>query len=312
MACMFYRNLFLCFTLITIVACSKSSEKIETTIPKSKQKVVLEIGEYQISNSELQEILKQMPIEQKARYLGRGKIGMEELLNDIAERHIVAEAARARKMNDAVQVQAGLQMASDTVLYTAFYRKDILDKVVPESEIRAFYEKNKDRLLLPEEVRIRQIFVSPHAESEIKNTEGNDAKNETEARQKIDRIAAELKNGADFGSLAQKWSEDPSAVDGGDMPWFGRGRMVQSFEETAFKLTAGQISEPLKTDFGYYILQGQEKREKVQIPYEQVRDQIQNQIASGRADLVEKMYAKILEDLKTKYPKKLHLENLSH
>jgi peptidyl-prolyl cis-trans isomerase C len=273
---------------------------------------VLEIGDYKVSDAELQEILKQMPIEQKTRYLGRGQKGMEELLNDIAERHIVAEAARARKMNDDVHVQAGLLIASDSVLYSAFYRKEVLDKVVPESEIKAFYDKNKDRLMLPEQIRIRQIFVSPRPESEIKNTEGNDAKNETEAKQKIDRIAAELKNGADFETMARKWSEDPSASNGGELPWFNKGRMIPAFEEAAFKLNAGQISEPLKTDFGYYILQGQEKREKVQIPYQQVRDQIQNQLASDRSDLIEKMYDKILADLKTKYPQKLHLENLSH
>lgn len=310
---MLYRNLFLSFALIVLISCSKSPEKTTgTSLPKSKEKVVLEIGDYKVTDAELREILKQMPIEQKARYLGRGEKGMEELLNDIAERHIVAEAARARKMADAVHVQAGLLMANDSVLYSAFYRNEVLDKVVPESEIKAFYEKNKDRLLLPEQIRIRQIFVSPRPESEIKNTEGNDAKNETEAKQKIDRIASELKNGADFQSLARKWSEDPSAVNGGEIPWFGKGRMVPAYEEAAFKLNAGQISEPLKTEFGYYILKGEEKREKVQIPYEQVRDQIQNQIATSRSDLIEKMYAKILADLKTKYPQKLHLENLSH
>jgi parvulin-like peptidyl-prolyl isomerase len=253
-----------------------------------------------------------MPIEQKMRYLGRGSKGMEELINDIAERHLLAEAARDRKMAEAAEVQAGMLMATDAVLYTTFYRKEVLDKAVPEAEIRAFYEKNKDRLTLPEEVRVRQIFVSPQAESEIKNSEGNDAKTETEAKQKIDRITAELKQGNDFAEIARRLSEDPSASNGGEMQWFGRGKMVQVFEETAFKLTPGQISEPIKTEFGYYILKLEEKRTKTEVPYEQVRDQIQNQIASTRQDLIQKLYAKILEDLKTRYPKKVYLENLSH
>jgi peptidyl-prolyl cis-trans isomerase C len=310
---MFYRYLPYIFVLTALIGCSKSPEKTTSnSVPSPKQKVVLEIGDYKVSDGELQEILKQMPIEQKMHYLGRGQKGMEDLLNDIAERHIVAEAARARKMNDQVQVQGGLLIADDSVLYSAFYRKEVLDKVVPESEIKAFYEQNKARLQLPEQIKIRQIFVSPRPESEIKNTEGNDAKTEGEAKQKIDRILAELKNGADFADLARKWSEDPSAANGGEIPWFGKGRMVPAFEEAAFKLNVGQISEPLKTDFGYYILKGEEKREKFQIPYEQVRDQIQNQIASKRSDLIEKMYDKILIDLKTKYPQKLHPENLSH
>jgi parvulin-like peptidyl-prolyl isomerase len=310
---MSYRNVIVVFVLIALIGCSKSPEKTTSApVPAAKQKVVLEIGDYKVSDGELQEILKQMPVDQKARYLGRGQKGMEELLNDIAERHIVAEAARAKKMDDDVHVQAGLLVANDSVLYSAFYRKEVLDKVVPESEIKAFYDKNKERLLVPEQIKIRQIFVSPRPETEIKNTEGNDAKTEGEAKQKIDRIAGELKGGADFATLAKQWSEDPSATSGGELPWFGKGRMIPVFEEAAFKLNPGQISEPLKTEFGYYILKGEEKREKIQIPYEQVRDQIQNQLATNRSDLIEKMYAKIIEDLKTKYPQKLHPENLSH
>jgi peptidyl-prolyl cis-trans isomerase C len=310
---MIYRKLIFIFVLTALIGCSKSSDKITgTSAPAAKQKVVLEIGDYKVSDAELQEILKQMPIEQKARYLGRGQKGMEELLNDIGERHIVAEAARAKKMEENVHVQAGLLVANDSVLYSEFYRKEVLDKVVPETEIKAFYDKNKDRLMIPEQIKIRQIFVSPKPETEIKNTEGNDAKTEAEAKQKIDRIAGELKSGADFATLAKKWSEDPSAPSGGELPWFGKGRMIPIFEEAAFKLKPGEIGEPLKTEFGYYILKGEEKRDKIQIPYEQVRDQIQNQLASNRSDLIEKMYAKILEDLKTKYPQKLHPENLSH
>jgi parvulin-like peptidyl-prolyl isomerase len=307
------RTIYLCLSLLIGIGCSKSHEKsIEPAQQQAKQKVVLEIGKYQVSDSELKEILRQMPIEQKARYLGRGSKGMEELIDDIAERHLLAEAARERKMGETPNVQAGMLMASDAVLYTAFYKKEVLDKVVPESEIRAFYEQNKERLTLPEQVRISQIFVSPRAETEIKNSEGNDAKTEVEAKQKIDRIAAELKKGADFTDIAKRLSEDPSAQDGGEMPWFARGRMVQVFEETAFNLSPGQVSEPFKTEFGYYILKLHEKRSKTEIPYEQVRDQIQTQIASGRQDLIQKLYTKILDDLKTRYPKKVYLENLSH
>ena len=307
------RTFSVCMILIVFIACSKSNDSsVKPDVPKAKEKVVLQIGTYQLSDSELKEILRQMPIEQKTRYLGRGPKGMEDLIDDIAERHLLAEAARDRKMSEASDVQAGMLMASDAVLYTAFYRKEILDKVVPESEIRAFYEKNKDRLTLQEEVRVRQIFVSPRAESEIKNSEGNDAKTEIEAKQKIESIGAELKKGTDFAEIAKRLSEDPSALQGGEMPWFGRGKMVQAFEDTAFKLSPGQISEPLKTEFGYYILQLQEKRPKTEVPYEQVRDQIQNQIASSRQDLIQKLYTKILDDLKTRYPKKVYLENLSH
>ena len=75
---MFYRNFLLVFVLTTLISCSKSPEKTTSApTPQPKQKIVLEIGDYKVSDGELQEVLKQMPVDQKARYLGRGQKGME-------------------------------------------------------------------------------------------------------------------------------------------------------------------------------------------------------------------------------------------
>lgn len=71
-----------------------------------------------------------------------------------------------------------------------------------------------------------------------------------EARQLQDQLA----KGADFAQLAKKHSSCPSSEEGGDLGWFGRGMMVKSFDEAAFSMTEGQVSEPVQTQFGYHLI----------------------------------------------------------
>ena len=76
-----------------------------------------------------------------------------------------------------------------------------------------------------------------------------------EQRYEADDLKKKLDHGADFGELAKKFSQCPSSRAGGDLGSFGRGRMVPSFDEAAFGLGVGDISEPVRTQFGYHLIQ---------------------------------------------------------
>jgi foldase protein PrsA len=102
-------------------------------------------------------------------------------------------------------------------------------------------------------IKARHILVRPPQD------EADKAKADEAAKKKIDEVYAKVKAGEDFAALADEYTEDPSNVDGdtkkgGDLGWFTRGRMVQDFENAAFKLKAGEISEPVKTFYGYHII----------------------------------------------------------
>ncbi|MBR4828881.1 MAG: peptidylprolyl isomerase [Muribaculaceae bacterium] len=120
-------------------------------------------------------------------------------------------------------------------------------------------------------------------------------------KNQIDSIYALLKAGANFEEMAQKESQDQSAKRGGDLGWFGRGRMVQPFEDIAFSLADGEISEPFATQFGYHII----KKEAHGVPsLSDLRPTIERAISrDGRANLIRE---RRLNDLKSKYDFKLN------
>ncbi len=132
-------------------------------------------------------------------------------------------------------------------------------------EISDYYGQNSGQYNKDEEVKARHIL--------IKAEKGN-AKAEEQALAKIKDIANQAKT-KDFGDLAQKYSEDPgSKVKKGDLGFFGRGRMVPEFDQAAFSLPVNQISEPIKTDYGYHLIQVNEKKAKSSTPLEKVKLEI--------------------------------------
>lgn len=137
---------------------------------------------------------------------------------------------------------------------------------VDDAEARDFYDKNQRFYLEKEAVRASHILVKLENEATPEQ--------EAEAKKKIEEIQAALKDGADFTELANKYSEGPSAPSGGDLGFFSRGQMVKPFEDVAFTMKPGDVSEPVRTRFGYHIIKVFEKREDKQKTYEEVKDQI--------------------------------------
>lgn len=118
-----------------------------------------------------------------------------------------------------------------------------------DRELREYFEQFKNDLpQRPAAISFRNVIVSPQAQPEARER----------ARAQADSILAELRKGADFASAARRFSQDPvSAAQGGDLGWFRRGQMVSAFEQVAFGLKPGVVSEPVETPFGFHIIQVQ-------------------------------------------------------
>jgi len=144
--------------------------------------------------------------------------------------------------------------------------------VVPPGDVERYYQQNTQQYSTPEQVRASHILFK---------TEGKD---EAAVKTEAEAVLKEAKSGADFAELAKKHSEDEaSAKNGGDLDYFSRGRMVKEFEDVAFSLPPGQISDLVKSQFGFHIIKVVDKKAATTRPLEEVRQQIADQLAYERA-----------------------------
>jgi peptidyl-prolyl cis-trans isomerase D len=156
--------------------------------------------------------------------------------------------------------------------------------VVPDAEIEAFYKQNLQQYQTPAQVRASHILLK---------LEGKDDK---QVQALAEEIAKKAKAGADFAALAKQYSEDDSNnMNGGDLDYFGRGRMVAEFEQAAFAMKPGEISDPVKTAFGYHIIKMVDNQADTTRPLAEVRDEIVEQLKWQKAQAEAEKIAKSLE-----------------
>ncbi len=162
---------------------------------------------------------------------------------------------------------------------------------ISDQDLRQFYEAHAaDRYRQEEEVRARHILVS---------TRGG--LSPEAARARADSIRAAILAGANFEELARTRSDDPgSAVQGGDLGFFARGRMVPEFSDTSFALKVGAISQPVQTRFGYHIIRVDERKEAGVRAFEEVRLEIRNELARTKGDSLARQSA---EAIRRRIPK---------
>jgi peptidyl-prolyl cis-trans isomerase C len=145
-----------------------------------------------------------------------------------------------------------------------------------EAEAKDFYAKNPDKFMQGETIRASHIL--------IRAEEGAAEPAKKEARSKIEGILKRVRAGEDFAALAKEHSQDGSAQQGGDLNYFGRGQMVPPFEQAAFALQPGQVSDVVTTQFGYHIIKVTERKPAAAVPYEQVGGRIVQFLKQQRAN----------------------------
>ncbi len=147
---------------------------------------------------------------------------------------------------------------------------------VDESELRTYYDEHLNEFLEGEQAHARHILIrlAPDADDVARG----------EAELRANGVATIARAGADFAALAAEHSDDPGSKDsGGDLGWFGRGRMVPEFEEAVFAAKPGDIVGPVKSQFGYHIIKVEGFRPEHQRPFEEVQEQVRFRVLEGRA-----------------------------
>jgi peptidyl-prolyl cis-trans isomerase D len=144
---------------------------------------------------------------------------------------------------------------------------------VTDAALREYYEQEKDRFQTPEERHARHILVT---------VEDDD---EAAAEAKARALLARVQGGEDFAAVAAEASDDAGTKGaGGDLGWIGRGMLAGPFEDTLFSMQAGEVAGPVRSDFGYHIIELEEIRQESQRSFEDVRDELAPEYQSAQAD----------------------------
>lgn len=242
-------------SLLAFASCGRGEEAVEGT-EANRQKPVAIVGESDT-----------VTVGEVANYVlaarkDRTREGLEEAIEDLIAIEL-AKAAAGEQQLTAEQEERRKDWESQLKLYQ--FRDSVIYKgvTVPDSSVEAYY---KDQV--SEEVKARHILIAvpPTATPEQKRA----------ARAKAEAALAKARAGEDFEKLSRDLSEPNTAAAGGDLGWFGRGAMVPAFEEAAFRLKPGEISEVVETRFGFHVIKVENRRKKT---LEEVRPEIVKTLA---------------------------------
>jgi len=140
------------------------------------------------------------------------------------------------------------------------------EMAVDDKAAQEFYEKNERFYTEKAGVRASHIL--------IKLAQNAPKEEDDKAMAKVKEAEAAIAKGEDFGEVAKRLSEGPTAPKGGDLGFFGEGRMVKEFQDVAFNMKVGEVSKPVRTRFGYHIIKVTDKREDRKKTFDEVKDQI--------------------------------------
>lgn len=226
----------------------------ETVVAKVNGKTITE-ADIRLAEAELGSDLGSLPDVTKRRVL----------VEFLIENQLFADAAEAQKLATGPDYNDRIQYWRRRSLRDLYFDKTVKDSV-SDAEAKKFYDDQVGSAK-SEEVRARHILV--------------------ESKEKARELFEKVAYGTDFAELAKQNSKDPGSKDqGGDLGYFSKGQMVPQFEEAAFKLQKGEVSQPFETQFGWHILKVDDKRTGQAVPFDTVKERIVGAIIHQKAQQI--------------------------
>lgn len=247
----------------TAFAASALAFMLASAVPAmAEEKVIAKVDGVTITEAdvataraEIGQELASIPVEQRERVL----------VEFLIENQLLAAAAKQNKLDDNPEFASRLEYYKRRALRDLYFETQVRDQVT-EADAKKIYDEQV-ALLKPEtEIRARHILV----------------KEEEDAHKAIERV----KGGDDFAEVAKEMSQGPSKTKGGDLGYFSKGQMVEEFEVAAFALGKGEVSEPVKTQFGWHVIKVEDKREKQPPAFDDVKQRIVTALVQRKAQEV--------------------------
>ncbi|MEK6693070.1 MAG: peptidylprolyl isomerase [Nitrospirota bacterium] len=246
---------------------------------KEKGDVLVNFDGGKITVEEFKNEINKVP--EFAKGIFEGLEGKRKFLDDLISRELIYLDAKKKKIDKDKEYLDMIERFKKDAMLEILLKREIEDKAkVDESELKAYYDANPQEFRLNEEIRASHILV----------------KTEEEAKD----VLKKLKEGADFKKLAIELSQDPgTSKKGGDLGYFGKGKMNPEFERAAIKLKEGELSEPVRTNFGYHIIKLTGRKQGQLVEYTKVTEILRQRLTREKQKKVfEEWVAGLKKDAK--------------
>jgi peptidyl-prolyl cis-trans isomerase C len=232
-------------------------------------RVVISVGDIKITAAQFNAFVETLPAQYRTMAHGNGR---KQLADNIAKTLTLAQEAQKRKLDQTPEFKAQEMFQNFNLLANALATQAGKDLQFTDADVRQYYEAHKNEF---ETVHARHILIRFQG-SQVPVRPGEKDLSDAEALAKAQEVRKKIQDGADFAAVAKSDSDDVgSGGNGGELPPFRHGQMVPSFEAAAFAMKTGELSEPVKSQFGYHIILVISHDSK---PFEEVRTDLETRM----------------------------------
>jgi peptidyl-prolyl cis-trans isomerase C len=249
-----------------------AAQKAAPVVPPDR--VVITVGELKITAAEYEAMVNALPAQYQATARGEGR---RQFVEGLTHMLVLSEEGKRRKLDQDPSYK--LKVAFENANILASMTADQLNKEnkPADAEIRKYYDEHKDQM---ERVHALHVLVRMQG-SPVAVKPGQKDLTDSEALEKAKELRKRIADGESFAEVAKKESDDSGAgTNNGDLGTFTRGQMVAAFEEGAFALKKGEVSQPVKTQFGYHIIKCEDRDYK---SFEEARPELEQRLGPERA-----------------------------
>ena len=243
-----------------------------------EKKILAKVGQKEITNLDVQSAIQGLDPYQAQQF--QTEEGQKYVLDDLINQELLYMYAKDNKIDQDEQFRNEMKRVEENVLKQYVINKILTSVKLTEEEKKAFYEAQKQSFSKPETANAKHILV--------------------DSEEKANDILGKINAGdVSFEDAAKEHSTCPSKNNGGDLGTFGRGQMVPEFEEAVFNMNNGEVSGPVKTQFGYNLIKLENKNESSIPAYDEVAEEVGKTLLFQRQGEV---YQQKLNEVKEKYP----------
>jgi len=277
---------FFIFNLSSVLADEGTSttetnpEDVETNLPP--ETILASFGEDTITLGEFNQLWKEVPEEYKLQ------LDKSMVLDQMISEKLLIQETKNMGLEEDKDLLEQIKKMTEQILVQALIEREILNKVkVNDEDVLAYYEQNKDSFTEKEQVHLYNILLETEEEAQ--------------------NVLEQLKAGEDFSEIAKTKSTGPSAAQGGDMGFISKGSIIPEIDEVVFALESGELTDIIKSDYGFHILKVTEKKPESTKALEEAKDEIMQTLLPEKQ---KDAFDNLLKELKSKVEIEINEEAL--